>query len=219
MAATTAKLSLGTALAAWLAAVPVAGAPPLIADDRPINLDAAHLDVDYKTNTVEYKDVVISQGATRVQAEHAHATGLNFDNSKWTFTGNVRIQAEQRGNLRSDTAVVEFRDKRITRATVTGKPAEFEQARVGSDEIARGHADEIVYDVGEGTVRLANDAWLSNGQSAVSGPLLVYNIRAQRVQAEGSSNGRIHLQINPKDVPGGKTPTITPDPAKAPPHS
>ena len=40
-----------------------------------------------------FNDVVISQGETRVQAEHARATGLNFANSKWTFEGNVRIDA------------------------------------------------------------------------------------------------------------------------------
>jgi len=196
------------ALACCLAAAAPARSAPLLAADQPINLDAASSEVDYKTNTVVFKDVVISQGTTRVQAEHARATGLDFANSKWTFEGRVRIEAEQHGNLRSDSAVVEFRNNHIARATVTGKPAEFEQQRVGSEQMARGHADEIVYDVGEGTVRLANDAWLSNGQSSVSGPLLVYDIRAQRVQAEGSpdAEGRVRFQINPRDVPGAKTP-------------
>src|SRR2546430_7441867 len=46
----------------------------------PISLDATSSEVDYKTNTVVFKDVVIAQGNVRVQAEHAHATGLNFDN-------------------------------------------------------------------------------------------------------------------------------------------
>lgn len=197
----------GAALACCLAAAAPAHAAP-VTTDQPINLDAASSEVDYKTNTVMFKDVVISQGTTRVQAERARATGLDFANSKWTFEGKVRIEAEQRGTLHSDSAVVEFRDNQIARATVTGKPAEFEQQRVGSDQMARGHADEIIYDVGEGTVRLANDAWLSNGQSSVSGPLLVYNIRAQRVQAEGSpdAEGRVRFTINPRDVPGAKTP-------------
>lgn len=209
------------ALACCLAAAATARAAPPLAADQPINLDAASSEVDYKTNTVVFKDVVISQGATRVQAEHARATGLDFANSKWTFEGKVRIEAEQRGNLRSDSAVVEFRDNHIARATVTGKPAEFEQQRVGSDEMARGHADEIVYDVGEGTVRLTSDAWLSNGQSSVSGPLLVYNIRAQRVQAEGSSDaqGRVRFTISPHDVSGAKTPPPPPATDKPAPRS
>ncbi|HEY1491884.1 MAG TPA: lipopolysaccharide transport periplasmic protein LptA, partial [Steroidobacteraceae bacterium] len=167
-------------------AAPVRSPVQLLDKDQPIHMDAANTEVDYKTKRMIYHDIVISQGTTRVQADTAQATGLNFENSKWTFEGNVRINAEPRGNLRSDSAVVEFKDNLITRATVIGKPAEFEQKREDSDQIARGHADKIVYDVTEATVRLSDDAWLSDGQSEISGPLLVYNIRAQRVQASGT---------------------------------
>jgi lipopolysaccharide transport protein LptA len=180
-------------------------------------VDAASSEVDYKTNTVVFSQVVISQGATRVQADHAHASGLNFANSRWTFDGHVRIDAAPRGTLRADQAVVEFKDNRIARATVTGKPAEFEQQRTDSQQIARGHANEIVYDVTEGTVRLSNDAWLSDGQNEISGPLLVYNIRAQHVQAATSpdSGQRVHIVITPQSVPGGKGKS---EPGKPPPN-
>ncbi len=194
-------------------AAPAAQPPavPLLQEGGlPINLEAASSDVDYRTNTVEFRDVVISQGNTRVQAEHAHATGLNFVNSRWTFEGKVRIEAELHGNLRSDQATVEFRDNRIARATITGKPAEFEQQRAQSEQMARGHADEIVYDVSDGTVRLANEAWLSDGQNEISGPLLVYNVRAQRVQASAPSpDQRIHILIQP---PHASPPAPTPKP-------
>src|SRR5437868_13439506 len=172
-------------------APPAQAAPPApAAPDQPINLDAASTEVDYRTNTLVFRDVVISQGSTRVQAEHARATGLNFANSRWTFEGKVRIDGEQHGALRSDQATIEFRDNRIARATVTGKPAEFEQQRTDSGQLARGHAGEIVYDLNDGTVRLSDDAWLTDGQNEISGPLLVYNIRAQRVQAAARSEER-----------------------------
>src|SRR5256885_6916945 len=123
------NLLLAAALAGGAAAAPAPPpAPP--PTPQPINLDAASTEVDGRTNTLVFSDVVISQGATRVQAEHAHATGLNFANSRWTFEGKVRIDAEQHGNLRSDQAVVEFRDNRIARATVTGKPAELDRKSV-----------------------------------------------------------------------------------------
>jgi len=174
--------------------------------EQPIEVVAASTDVDYKTNTVLFSDVVISQGPTRVQAERAHATGLNFANSRWTFEGKVRIDVEQRGNLRSDQAVVDFHDNRISRATITGKPAEFEQKRAESEQVARGHANEIVYDLSDGTVRLSEDAWLSDGQNEISGPLLVYNIRAQRVQANSpGTDQRVHIIITPNSSPTGKT--------------
>ena len=154
-------------------------------------------EVDYKTNTLVFTDVVISQGDMRVQADHAHATGLDFDNSRWTFEGNVRIDAEQRGSLRSDSAVVEFKDNHIARATVTGKPAEFEQKREDSEQIARGHADrDRLRRQRRAPCGSTDEAWLSDGQSEISGPLLVYNIRAQRVQATLATPGsdqRVHI--------------------------
>ena len=178
---------------------------------QPIKVDAASSQVDYKTSTVDFKQVVISQCTTRVQADHAHATGLDFSNSRWTFEGNVHIDAAPRGSLRSDQAVVEFRDNRIARATITGKPAEFEQERTDTGLMACGHADQIVYDVGEGTVRLSDDAWLTNGQTEVSGSLLVYNIRGQNLQAGGSSGAdqRVHITL-----PAGGP--VKGDPAKPP---
>lgn len=211
------KLLLAVALASGAAAAP---APPsaLQPGQQPINLEATSTEVDGRTNTLVFSDVVISQGATRVQADHAHASGLNFANSRWTFEGKVRIDAEQHGNLRSDQAAIEFRDNRIARATITGKPAEFEQKRADSDQMARGRAGEIVYDLNDGTVRLTNQAWLTDGQNEISGPLLVYNIREQRVQAAASpgTDQRVHIRIAPRGVPGpGKTEPTKPPPPDA----
>ena len=183
---------------------PTSRSVQLLDSNQPVVVDAANTEVDYKTKRMIYHDIVISQGETRVQADTAQGAGLNFSDNKWTFTGNVRITAGPRGNLHSDSAVVEFKDGLIARATVIGKPAEFEQKREGSNEIARGHADKIVYDVPEGTVRLSEDAWIADGQNEISGPLLVYNIRTQRLQASGEPgvgqpgvNDRIHIIIAP----------------------
>ncbi len=186
----------------------------------PVSLDAASSEVDAKTNTLVFKNVVISQGDMRVQADNARATGLNFANSRWNFEGNVRIDGEQRGNLRSDQAVVEFKDNHIARAIITGKPAEFEQKRANSDAVARGHANEILYDVNDGTVRLKDDAWLSDGQNEISGPVLVYNIRAQQIQAAAAPNAspgsdqRVHINIAPRAGASGKPEPAKPEPAK-----
>ena len=212
--ASAAPPSAATALAAPASAAPASSAPSagaaLPTRQLPITVDAASSEVDYRTNTVVFSQVVISQGAMRVQADHAHASGLNFANSRWTFEGHVRIDADPRGSLRADQAVVEFRDNRIVRATANGKPAEFEQPRPDSQQMARGRAGEIVYDVNEGTVRLSDDAWLSDGINEISGPLLVYNIRAQRVQAatQSGTDQRVHIVIQPQSAPAtpaGKT--------------
>ena len=148
---------------------------------------------------------MITQGDTRVQADRAHAVGIdNFDNSRWTFEGNVKITGEQHGSLKSDLAVVEFKNKYIAKATATGNPAEFEQKRTDIDEVAKGHAHEIIYDVTDGTVRLSEDAWVWDGHNAMSAAQLVYDIRAQHVSATSDpKNGRpVTFTIDPNSSGG-----------------
>jgi lipopolysaccharide export system protein LptA len=203
-------LLLAGALAAQAAAV------AQVSSTLPIKVDAASSEVDYKTNTLVFKDVTITQGTTRVQADRAHATGLEFANSKWSFDGNVRITAEPRGNLRSDTAVVEFRDNHIARATITGKPAQFEQKRPDTGQMAQGRANQIVYDMDAGTVVLSDDAWLSNAGKEISAPVLTYNVKEQNVKATTTpdTDQRIHITIGGTDASGAAAPK--PDPGKGP---
>jgi len=205
-------LVLGCALAAPAVAF------AQVSSTEPIKLDSSGgVTVDYKTKELVFTNVTISQGTNRVQADHARATGLDFANSKWSFEGNVRIDAEPRGNLRSDTAVVEFRDNHIARATATGKPAEFQQKRPGTDQVAHGHANEIVYDMAAGSIRLSNDAWLSDGQHEISAPVLVYNMKEQRVEAATTpgTDQHIHITIGGDAAKGDAAPK--PDTSKPPP--
>ena len=215
-------LAGAAAAATHIAAVTRDSVPTPSRDARKLPIDVSSSKVDYKGDTVVFQDVVITQGDTKVEADHAHATGLDdFDNSRWTFEGNVRINGEQHGSLKSDQAIVEFRNKYISKATITGNPAQFEQKRSDAPEVARGHAHEIVYNVNDGTIRLSKDmacsakraeeassapeaacgdAWLSDGHNEISGPELIYNIREQRVQgtAGPGSDGRVHIKIEPK---------------------
>jgi lipopolysaccharide transport protein LptA len=182
------------------------------ARNQPISVDAASTDVDYKNNSIVLRDVIISQGEIRVEAAEARAAGgLNFENSRWTFSGNVRIKAEG-GSLRSQQAVVSFVNNLISRATITGKPAEFEQQRKQSAEPARGRANTIDYETATGTVSLLADAWLSDGRNEIRGQKLIYSIREQRVQAQstaaqtpGQSDGRVRIIIQPP-APQAKPP-------------
>ncbi len=190
-----------------IAAVGKESLPTVSKDQRKLPIDVEMSHVDYKGDSAVLKDVTVTQGETRVQADRAHASRLdNFDNSHWTFEGNVRIFGEQHGTLRSDLADVEFRNSRLLKATVTGSPAEFEQKRSDADLTARGRAKQIVYDVNDGTIRLSDDAWLSDGHNEISGPELVYNIHEQAVQAATvpGSDDKVHIRIEPKsneDIP------------------
>lgn len=209
-----AALACAAALPVALAAEPLAQ----LQSKGPISLNTDSYEVDFRSGKTVMRNVTISQGDVSIQADRAEATGIEFNDSHWEFSGNVRINAEKRGSLKSDRAVVEFSNNRIARATVKGTPAQFEQRREGSAQTARGRAGEIVYEVGAGTVRFANDAWLTNGQNEISGPLLVYNIRQEKVQATTSPDGaqRVQITIVPKDAKAPPKPEAAPPQGGAP---
>jgi lipopolysaccharide export system protein LptA len=199
--------------------------------DGDVTLDAASSDVDYRSNTVVFRDIVITQGAVRVAAAQARASGLDFEDSTWNFTGAVRITVEG-GALRSDDATVRFGANRVSSARIRGAPAEFEQARTGG-EMARGRAATIEYDVAAGTVKLIGDAWLSDGRNEIRGQQLTYDVRGQRVQSgtRPGQSDRVQITIRPREAdaapeaaPGAASPgpgpvaapQSTPAPAPAP---
>ena len=190
-----------------------AAEPLLINPKEPYQFDAATCDTDYKTQVMACRSVVLSQGSTRVRADQAHfacsgrpslrnaVAAINCVDSHWTLQGNVRIDAPPRGDLRSDQATVEVRDNRIVRATVTGKPAEFEQQLADDLGMEKGHADQIVYDVEAGTVLLTNDAWVSKGGDEMSAPSIAYSIREQKVLAtSGGTSQGVHITITPQSL-------------------
>jgi lipopolysaccharide export system protein LptA len=192
----------GAAVALGLSGVALAASEPCT---KPIVLEAKPVEVDYRNNNALLREVVITQCDTRIQAGEARATGgLNFENSRWTFSGDVRIDAEG-GNLKSDKAIVSFRDNVISQASITGTPAQFEQKR-DDGTMSRGHANTINYEISTGTVSFETDAWLAFGQNELSGQQLVYNIRTQSVQGQKAIPGnpdksRIKFVIQPNKPP------------------
>jgi lipopolysaccharide transport protein LptA len=163
-----------------------------------VAIDAASSDVDYRTSTVTFRDVVITQDGVRVAAERAQASGLDFDRSTWRFTGNVRIDVDG-GRLTSNEASVDFLANRVRRATIRGTPAEFEQQVERTGNLARGRAGRIEYDLDTGTVTLRESAFLTDGRNEINGEQLVYSVREQRVQAQAKpgADERVRIIIRP----------------------
>jgi lipopolysaccharide transport protein LptA len=187
----------------------VVEAAPAPCANQEIVVDAKPLEMDYRNNNAVLRDVVITQCGTRIQAGEARITGgLNFENSQWTISGDVRITAEG-GSLNSDKAIVSFRNKVISAATITGAPAQFEQQR-DDGTIARGHANTIDYETANGTVSFKTNAKLTYGRNEITGQQLVYNIRTQSVQGQkagaASGDGRVRIVIQPDKPPKIATP-------------
>jgi len=195
---------LAAALAAGLLGVAVAAQNPRSTEK--IVLDAVPVEIDTQKNTAVLRDVVITQGTTRIQANEAFVKGgIKFENGEWTISGDVRIKAEG-GSLRSDKAVIAFRNNLISRATITGAPAEFEQQRADGTT-SRGRANTIDYETSSGTVSFREDAWLSYGCNEITGQQFAYNIRTQSLQPQGKPagdrTGRVTFTIQP-GVESGK---------------
>jgi lipopolysaccharide export system protein LptA len=193
MAASTLK-----AVALFAFALPAVQAIAAHVEQQSISLDAQSSELDYKNNNLLFRKVRIAQGNMAVSADLAQATGLDFENSRWVFRGNVKITMQQ-GQLTSDEAEIIFAKKLLAKALVNGKPAAFEQRIAKTGKLARGRADTIEYDVAKGVVRLSKNAWLSDGQNEIRGESLKYNVLAQNIVAEGSEQGsqRVHIIITP----------------------
>ena len=181
-------------------------------ENLPIVIDAASSEGDIPNNTIVMHDVTISQGDLKIRADKASVVGgLNYQSSKWTISGDVRINA-QGGTLQSDQAVVTFANNLITRATITGAPAQFEQQREAGMEPARGRANTIDYETASGNVSFREQAWLSDGCKEFSAELLVYNVRSQTVQAQSVAGTPLRITIQPQTDSGKPctTPVKTP---------
>ena len=164
-----------------------------------LDWDAAHVTANAKDNSLTFVDIVVTWRDIKIKADRAHASGVDAENNEWTFDGNVRIHGD-RGDLHSDKAVVELKGGDLTKATVTGSPAEFEQAGDNPGRPVRAHAGEIVYSVADQLLRLSDDAVLSIGEANVNAPQIEYNIRTQTYEAakQPGTDSRVHGTIPPR---------------------
>jgi len=175
----------------------------------PIKVEARSSDFDYQASVLVFNEITISQGDVRITAERARASGLDFEDSSWEFSGAVRISMTD-SNLASDSARVRFSGGRIQSATVTGAPASFEQKR--DQQAAQGRANRIDYDLGRGTVELAGDAWLTDGRNEITSSTLVYSTVNQRV----ISREPVTFTIQPRESAPAEAPAPAPAEPKPP---
>ena len=144
------------ALVALLSAA--AGAAAAQAPDRsqlPIKVEARSSDFDPQKGELVFNGITIAQGAIRITAERAVASGLDFEDSRWQFDGAVRITMPESA-LASDAARVRFAKGEIESASIAGGPATFEQ-RI-DDKLTQGRAQRIDYDLALGTVSAGTGA-------------------------------------------------------------
>ena len=133
-----------TLIAAFLLAiVPPAAAQVALEDLRlPISLDAESTNYDGKNSMLMFEGLRLSQGNIGVVADVGRASKLDFEDSTWQFSGNVRIDVEG-GHIDCDAADLRFRNHVLTLATIEGAPATFELRRPDSEDVTYAEAEQL----------------------------------------------------------------------------
>jgi len=160
----------------------------------PISLDADSTDYDGKSSMLMFEGLRLSQGSIGVQADKGLASKLDFEDSVWQFTGNVIIDTEN-GQIRCDSADLQFNNHRLQLASITGSPATFELRREGSDDVTYAEAGKLDYDFAAGVVEFSENAVISEGGNQISSNFLVYNIAEQRINAQSAGEGSPRVKI------------------------
>jgi len=210
MANSTRKLSISIAWAVvlafaspgWSQEVPELPDVALL-KSLPIDLDADSSEFDRKKNRLVFRGLQIRQGPLRIDADEATATRLDFENTRWEFAGNVRI--ENAGTTAwADLADILFQEHRIRSAARTGEPVRFQQITIDTDEegtvtTTKGQANALEYDVDSGIISMTQDAWLSDGSNEVSGDRISYDVIREIIIADADESGQIRMKIIPPE--------------------
>jgi lipopolysaccharide export system protein LptA len=169
----------------------------------PIDLDADSSEFDRKRGRLVFHGLQIRQGPLRIDADEATATRLDFENTHWEFSGNVRI--ENTGSTAwADRADILFQEHRIRSAEMTGTPVRFQQISLAKDDTGgitttKGRANAMAYDVDNGVVSMTDDAWLSDGSNEVSGDRIAYDLNREIIIADADGSGQVRMKIIPPE--------------------
>lgn len=108
--------------------------------------------------------------------------------------GNVEIR---QGTMRitADSIAITLKNNALARIDGKGSPIQFEQENEAG-ELMKGEAGEINYNAVEGTLVLSGEATLSQPKRNLKSERIEFNVRTQKVSAEGSKDtGRVTIRI------------------------
>lgn len=124
-----------------------------------------------------------------------------------TYTGNVVIE-QGTMRLQADSIIATLNSKKeIQTITAKGQLAKFQQQIDTNKGLARGEAQQIVYNADTGILTLSGKAYLYQNGSSIRGDSLKYSMNKGDVEAQGSSTNRVQIIIPPsssKSFPGAR---------------
>ncbi len=167
----------------------------------PISLDADSTDYDGKNSMLMFTGLRLSQGRIGVEADEGRASKLDFEDSVWRFSGNVRIDVEN-GHIECDSADVTFTNHQLILAIIDGTPATFELTRPGSPDVTYAEARNLRYGLATATLEFSGDAIIREAGNEIASEFLAYNIVEQRIKAvsSGESDDKVRIRYTPPPV-------------------
>ena len=128
---------------------------------------------------------------------------LNYKNNTLHFYGNV-VVSQGTITIKADDLFVETEDGVGQKLIAKGEPAAFEQTNADSGTLSA-TANEIIYIVDLQVLKLNGDAQFKQGGSLVQSGTIEFDLKAQRVKADGdeSTGGRVVTTIKTKKKTDG----------------
>jgi len=151
-----------------------------------------------------FRGLPITQGGLAMEADEALASGIDFDNSEWRFSGNVQFTIDS-ATIEAHTAEIRFEAHALLTTELRGDPVVFEDFSVTRDELLRGGANRLYYDHIDQAPQMSDGTWFNEGLNEIKGCDLLYDFAQERVTF-GSSDcaGRVRITILPlTDDPKG----------------
>jgi len=123
---------------------------------------------------------------------------LDYKNNTLYFSGNVVVQ-QGPITIKADELFVITKQGNSDKLIAKGQPAMFSQKEKNNDELSA-QALEITYLVEGQILQLSGTAKFQQGGSVVESAKIEFDLKAQRVKAEGdeAQNGRVTTRLKTK---------------------
>lgn len=131
------------------------------------------------------------------QPIHIRADAAELDEATGIATYRGSVQMDQ-GTMRvtADTLKIELRDQKVVKITAVGDLAHYQQQLKADEGIVNADAETIIYHTQTERVELIGQAYLTQKDNEFRGPLIEYNIRAGKVDAN-AEGGRVEMILAP----------------------
>jgi len=135
------------------------------------------------------------------QPIHIRADSAQLDENKnlVVYHGSVRMD---QGTMRvtADTMTIELKDQLVVRITAEGDRAHYQQQLKPDESMVYADAKTIVYFTQDERVQLTGNAYLTQNKNEFTGDLIKYDIRAGKVDAQATGEGKVQMILQPAAV-------------------